>query len=79
MAKYRGTLRRSDLEGGFWQLVTDDGDSYVLDRASLGAEGDVTLVDGVRVDIEGNVDRQSMSLSMAGPLLTAKSIKNAAK
>ena len=42
MAKYRGTLRRSDLEGGFWQLITDDGDSYVLDRASLGAEGDVT-------------------------------------
>jgi hypothetical protein len=75
MAKYRGTLRKSDLEGGFWQLVTDSGDNYVLDRASLGAEGDVTLVDGVRVVIEGTVDRQAMSFSMNGPLLTAKSIK----
>jgi hypothetical protein len=75
MAKYRGTLRKSDLEGGFWQLVTDSGDNYVLDRASLGAEGDVTLVDGVRVVIEGTVDRQAMSFSMSGPLLTAKSIK----
>jgi hypothetical protein len=77
MAKYRGTLRRSDLEGGFWQLTTDGGDVYVLDRASLGNEGDVTLVAGVRVEIDGTVDRNSMSFSMAGPLLTAKSIKSA--
>ena len=25
MAKYRGTVRRSDLEGGHWQLEGDDG------------------------------------------------------
>lgn len=77
MAKYRGTLRRSDLEGGHWQLETDDGTTYVLDRASLGAEGDVTLVDGVRVEIEGTVDRKAFSLAMTGPLLTARSISAA--
>lgn len=75
MAKYRGTLRKSDLEGGFWQLVTDKGDRYVLDRASLGSEGDVTLVDGVRVVIEGTVDKQALSFSMSGPVLVTKSIK----
>ncbi len=77
MAKYRGTLRRSDLEGGHWQLVTDDGASYVLDRASLGAESDVTLVDGVRVEIEGDVDRQMLSFAMTGPMLKTRSIKHA--
>jgi hypothetical protein len=77
MAKYRGTLRRNDLEGGHWQLVTDDGATYVLDRASLGAEGDVTLVDGVRVEIDGVVDRQALSFAMTGPMLTARSIKGA--
>ncbi|MES1172248.1 MAG: hypothetical protein ABUL77_03335 [Bacteroidota bacterium] len=77
MAKYRGTLRKSDLEGGIWQLVADDGATYVLDSASLGAEGDVTLVDGVRVVIEGDVDRQTLSFAMAGPLLKARSIKGA--
>jgi hypothetical protein len=77
MAKYRGTLHRSDLEGGHWQLVTEDGATYVLDSASLGAEGDVTLVDGVRVEIDGTVDRQALSFTMTGPLLTAKSIRGA--
>lgn len=75
MAKYRGTLRRNDLEGGHWQLVADDGDAYVLDRASLGSEGDVTLVDGVRVEIVGEVDRQALSFAMTGPTLKVKSIK----
>src|SRR6185295_5633770 len=28
MAKYRGTVKRSDLEGGHWQLVADDGTTY---------------------------------------------------
>ena len=77
MAKYRGTLHRSDLEGGHWQLLTDGGDSYILDRASLGAEGDVTLVDGVRVEIEGDVDRQALSFAMTGPILKTRSIKHA--
>ncbi|MEP6654153.1 MAG: hypothetical protein ABJA82_12390 [Myxococcales bacterium] len=77
MSKYRGTLRRSDLEAGHWQLVTDQGDSYVLDRESLGSEGDVTLVDGVRVEIVGEVERDMLSFAMTGPTLTVKSIKHA--
>jgi hypothetical protein len=75
MAKYRGTLRQSDLEGGHWQLLTEDGDAYVLERASLGSEGDVTLVDGVRVEVTGEVDRQALSFAMTGPLLIVKSIR----
>ena len=78
MPKYRGTLHRSDLEGGHWQLETEDGTTYVLDNASLGAEGDVTLVDGVRVEIDGAVESQSLSIAMTGPVLTVKSIKGKA-
>jgi hypothetical protein len=78
MAQYRGTLHKNDLEGGHWQLVTEDGATYVLDSASLGAESDVTLVDGVRVEIEGTVNRDALSFAMTGPLLTAKSIKKRA-
>jgi hypothetical protein len=35
MAKYRGTIKRSDLEGGHWQLESDDGTIYVLDDAPV--------------------------------------------
>jgi hypothetical protein len=75
MARFRGTLRRNDLEGGHWQLVTDDGAVYVLAPESLGSEADVTLVDGVRVEIEGSMDRKMLSFAMTGPMLVAKSIK----
>ena len=77
MAKYRGTLRRNDLEGGHWQLVAEDGSTYVLDSTSLGADGDVTLTDGVRVIVDGEVDREALSFAMTGPVLTARSIKGA--
>ena len=75
MAKFRGTLRRSDLEGGHWQLVTDGGEAYTLERASPGTDGGGTLVDGARVEIVGEVDRQALSFTMTGPTLIVKSVK----
>ena len=30
MAKLKGTIRKNDLEGGFWELVADDGEHYQL-------------------------------------------------
>ena len=33
MGKFRGTVRKNDLEGGHWQLVADDGKTYVLQGA----------------------------------------------
>lgn len=72
MAKFRGTIRKNDLEGGFWQLVGDDGISYVLEGALKGID-----VDGMRVEIDGAVDRNVMSFAMAGPTLKVKSGKKA--
>jgi len=31
MAKLCGTIRRSDLEGGVWQLEADDGTTYEIE------------------------------------------------
>jgi hypothetical protein len=70
MAKFRGTIRRSDLEGGHWQLEADDGTTYVLEGAIRGLEQD-----GVEVEIDGAVDRQAMGLAMTGPTLKVKAGK----
>jgi len=70
MAKYRGTIKRSDLEGGHWQLESDGGTVYVLDDAPV----DVAK-DGTRVEIEGTVDEGVMGFAMTGPTLKVKSAK----
>ncbi len=72
MAKFRGKVKRSDLEGGHWQLVADDGKTYVLEGATQGIE-----VDGASVEIDGVVERDVMSFAMTGPTLKVKAGKKA--
>jgi len=67
MAKFSGTIRKSDLEGGHWMLVTADGDEYQLEGGSDYAAGQL-------VDIDGAVDRGAMGIAMTGPILKVKSI-----
>ena len=74
MAKFHGKVKRSDLEGGHWQLVADDGTTYVLDGATKGIE-----VDGAKVEIDGVIDRNVMGFAMTGPTLTVKSGKQVGK
>jgi hypothetical protein len=70
MAKFHGTVRRNDLEGGHWQLVADDGTTYVLEGALRGIEQD-----GAKVEVDGSVDRDAMGFAMTGPTLRVKSGK----
>jgi hypothetical protein len=70
MAKYRGTIRKSDLEGGHWQLEGDDGTTYVLEGAPAAVSQD-----GATVEIDGNVDDQAMGFAMTGPTLKVKSAR----
>ena len=69
MAKFSGTIRRSDLEGGHWQLEADDGQVYELEGS-----GDF-LQDGAKVELDGAVDRTAVSFAMTGPRLKVKSGK----
>ena len=64
MSKYKGTVTKNDLEGGFWQLISEDGERYQLQG------GDSSLlVEGQRVEIEGKVDSASMGIGMSGAML----------
>jgi hypothetical protein len=70
MAKFRGTVRRNDLEGGHWQLVADDGTEYLLEAADQ-----ASLAEGAHVEIDGSVDRGALSFAMTGPTLKVKAVK----
>ena len=68
MPKYQGTVRRSPLEGGVWTLVTDQGVVYQLDGGDA-----ALLVDGVRAEVEGDIDSARMGIAMVGDILTVRS------
>jgi hypothetical protein len=59
--KLKGTIRRSDLEGGHWVLHVEGGDQYQLTGTLEGAK------DGMKAEVEGKVDKQAMSFGMMGP------------
>jgi hypothetical protein len=58
--KLKGTITRTDVEGGHWLLETDDGDRYQLVGSVEGCE------DGKKVEVEGKVDKQAMGIGMMG-------------
>jgi hypothetical protein len=70
MAKFRGTVRRNDLEGGHWQLEADDGTTYTLEGAP-----NAIAQDGAKVEIDGAVDSDAMGFAMTGPILKVTSGK----
>jgi hypothetical protein len=58
--KLKGTIRRSEVEGGHWVLQADGGDQYQLVGKLDGAK------DGLRAEVEGKVDKQAMGIGMVG-------------
>jgi len=70
MAKYKGKVVKSDLEGGLWQLETDEGDVYVLD----GGGADLRHA-GARVEVDGAVDGGAMGIGFGTPVLKVKKYK----
>jgi hypothetical protein len=59
--KLKGTIRRSDLDGGHWTFETDNGDHYQLTGKLDGIQ------DGMKAEVEGSVDKASMGIGMTGP------------
>jgi hypothetical protein len=70
MAKYTGTVKKNDLEGGVWELHTDDGDHYQIRTE----DGDLR-VEGQRVEVHGKIAKSAMSIGMTGPILDVSSWK----
>jgi hypothetical protein len=70
MAKYKGKVERSDLEGGFWTLEADDGNTYKLE----GGGADL-LKKGVKAEVEGAVDEDAMGIGFGSPVLQVKKYK----
>ena len=66
--KIKGTIRRSDLEGGHWVLETEGGERYQLTRELGGCK------DGQAVEVEGQVDKGAMGIGMTGPSLAVQKI-----
>jgi hypothetical protein len=67
MPSFTGTVRKNDLEGGFLELVTDDGDVYRLQGASPEP--------GSRVQVEGRIESGGFGIHMSGPALEVRSIR----
>ncbi|MBA3542243.1 MAG: hypothetical protein H0T79_21690 [Deltaproteobacteria bacterium] len=65
--KLTGTIRQSDLEGGQWTLETED-QTYQL-KGEL-----VECQDGIRAEVHGKVDKNSMGIGMTGPMLNVQKI-----
>jgi hypothetical protein len=73
MSKFVGSLRRNELEGGFLELVAEDGAVYRLEGHPI----DPTKF-GQRVKIAGKVKSGGFGIHMtASPALHVDSIENA--
>ncbi len=72
MATFKGTVKKNDLEGGFWELHTDDGKKYQLSGGDDGLRKE-----GARVEVEGKIDKAAFGIGMTGPTLAVKSYKTA--
>ncbi len=66
MAKFTGTVQRNDLEGGFYELVTDSGDRYRLSSCSAKP--------GARVHVEGSIEGGGFGIHMSGPSIKVSKI-----
>lgn len=61
-------MRFNDLEGGFYELVTDKGDVYRLSKCTAKA--------GARVKVDGKVESGGFGIHMTGsPSITVKSLE----
>ncbi len=66
-----GTIRREDLSGGVMVLVSDDGKRYLLGGATKALRHE-----GLRVEVDGEIDLQGVSIAMTGePLFRVKTAR----
>ncbi|WNG27499.1 hypothetical protein F0U62_28385 [Cystobacter fuscus] len=68
--KLTGRVVFRDIETGVWVLEGDDGRTYQL------AGGDRKIKkDGQRIEVQGEVDRDALTVAMVGPVFTVSSYR----
>lgn len=70
MASFSGTVQHNDLEGGFFELRTGDGNTYRLEGAS-------GLKAGAKVTVHGEVESGGFGIQMSGPAIKVDRIEPA--
>jgi hypothetical protein len=71
MASYSGTVRKNAVEGGVWELHAADGERY-----QLRGGGDDLRRDGLKVTVNGKIDKGAFGIGMTGPILDVASWKS---
>ena len=72
MSTYKGTVKKNDLEGGFWELVTESGEHHQLQGADSALQ-----VEGQKVEIQGSIESATMGIGMVGSILKVSTWKPA--
>ena len=54
MATFKGTVKKNDLEGGFWELHAEDGERYQLKGGDDKLQGE-----GAQVEVTGRSRRRA--------------------
>jgi hypothetical protein len=67
--KLKGTIRRNDMAGGHWTLETEKGETYQLVGKTDACK------DGLKAEVDGNVDKDVMGIGMTGPHFQVSEIK----
>ncbi len=70
MATFTGVVQHNTLEGGFFELQTDDGKTYRLQ----GAKG---LTAGARVVVHGQEESGGFGIQMSGPAIAVERVESA--
>ncbi|MEM6296121.1 MAG: DUF5818 domain-containing protein [Myxococcota bacterium] len=70
MASFTGTVQHNDLEGGFFELRTDDGKTYRL-------QGGSGYTAGARVVVHGAVEAGGFGIQMSGPAIAVDKVEPA--
>ena len=68
MATLTGTVRKNDLEGGFWEIEADDGKVYRLEGQVTGAG---------RFKVTGSIQKGGFGIHMSGPAFKIESMEAA--
>ncbi len=68
--KLTGTIERRDIEGGVFVLRADDGKVYSLRGGDRGLKKP-----GARVEVDGQLDADSVGIAMVGPVLKVSSYR----